>query len=81
VNSLDYFWTRGSVEARTLSLADAVLTQVEQREKRGVYTHILAFHELSTTAAVMSELIANLKARGYRFVTLSEYMQLVGTRP
>ena len=81
VNSLDYLWTRGSVEARTRSLADAVLTQVEQREKRGVYTHILAFHELSTTAAVMSELIANLKARGYRFVTLSEYMQLVGARP
>jgi len=45
------------------------------------YTHILAFHELSTTAAVMSELIANLKARGYRFVTLSEYMQLVGQNP
>ena len=45
------------------------------------YTHILAFHELSTTAAVMSELIANLKARGYRFVTLSEYMQLVGAKP
>jgi len=81
VNSLDYLWTRGSVEAQTLSLADAVLTQVKQREKRGVYTHILAFHELSTTAAVMPELIANLKARGYRFVTLSEYMRLVGAKP
>ncbi len=81
VNSLDYLWTRDSVEARTLSLADAVLTQVEQREKRGVYTHILAFHELSSTAAIMPKLIANLKARGYRFVTLSEYMQLVGTGP
>jgi peptidoglycan/xylan/chitin deacetylase (PgdA/CDA1 family) len=57
------------------------LKQVEQREKQGVYTHILAFHELSTTAAVMPELIANLKARGYRFVTLSEYMQLVGAKP
>ena len=81
VNSLDYLWTRGSVEARRRSLADAVLTQVEQRERQGVYTHILAFHELSTTAAVMSELIGDLKARGYRFVTLSEYMQLVGARP
>jgi peptidoglycan/xylan/chitin deacetylase (PgdA/CDA1 family) len=29
----------------------------------------------------MPELIANLKARGYRFVTLSEYMQLVGAKP
>jgi peptidoglycan-N-acetylglucosamine deacetylase len=81
VNSLDYLWTRNSVEAHTLSLADAVLTQVEQREKRGVYTHILAFHELSTTTAVMPELIATLKARGYRFVTLREYMRLVGARP
>jgi hypothetical protein len=59
------------------SLVDAVLKQVEQREKRGVYTHILVFHELSTTAAVMRELIGNLRARGDRFMTLSEYMQLV----
>jgi peptidoglycan-N-acetylglucosamine deacetylase len=81
VNSLDYLWTKDSVEYPKTSLVDAVLKQVEQREKRGVYTHILAFHELSTTAAVMSELIANLKARGYRFVTLSEYMQLVGAKP
>jgi peptidoglycan-N-acetylglucosamine deacetylase len=81
VNSLDYLWTRNSVEHPKTPLVDGVLQQVEQREKRGVYTHILAFHELSTTTAVMPELIANLKARGYRFVTLSEYMQLVGARP
>jgi peptidoglycan/xylan/chitin deacetylase (PgdA/CDA1 family) len=79
INSLDYLCTRNNVQCPKPSLADAVLKQVEQREKHGVYTHILAFHELSTTAAVMPELIANLKARGYRFVTLSEYMQLVGT--
>jgi len=29
----------------------------------------------------MAELIANLKERGYRFVTLREYMQLVGAKP
>ena len=81
VNSLDYLWARDSVENPRPSLAEAVLKQVELREKQGVYTHILAFHELSTTAAVMPELIANLKARGYRFVTLSEYMQLVGPKP
>jgi hypothetical protein len=62
-------------------LADAVLNEVEQRERRGVYTHILAFHELSTTAAVMPALITNLKARGYRFVTLTEYMLLVAPQP
>ena len=57
-----------------------MLRQIEQREKHGVYTHILAFHELSTTSAIMPKLIADLKARGYRFVTLSEYMQLVRTK-
>jgi peptidoglycan/xylan/chitin deacetylase (PgdA/CDA1 family) len=57
-----------------------VIKQIEQREKHGVYTHILAFHELSSTTAVMPELISELKARGYRFVTVSEYMQLVGKR-
>jgi hypothetical protein len=57
-----------------------VLKQIEQREKHGVYTHILAFHELSTTTAMMPELITELKGRGYRFVTLSEYMQLVGAK-
>jgi peptidoglycan-N-acetylglucosamine deacetylase len=80
INSLDYLCTRNSTQCPKPSLADAVLKQIEQREKHGVYTHILAFHELSSTAAVMPELIANLKARGYRFVTLKEYMQLVGAK-
>jgi len=56
------------------------LRQIEQREKHGVYTHILAFHELSSTTAMMPELISDLKAKGYRFVTVNEYMQLVGAR-
>jgi len=81
VNSLDYLCTtRNPAGCPKPSLADAVLKQVEQREKQGVYTHILAFHELSTTAAIMPELIATLKARGYRFVTLSEYMHLVASQ-
>lgn len=79
VNSLDYLCAgRNPVACPKPSLADSVLKQIEQREKQGVYTHILAFHELSTTAAVMPELISTLKVRGYRFVTLSEYMRLVG---
>ena len=82
VNSLDYLCTnRNPAGCPKPSLADGVLQQVEQREKQGVYTHILAFHELSTTAAVMPELITNLKARGYRFVTLTEYMRLVAAKP
>jgi peptidoglycan-N-acetylglucosamine deacetylase len=78
INSLDYLCTRSSTQCPKPSLADAVLRQIERREKQGVYTHILAFHELSSTASVMPELIRNLKARGYRFVTVSEYMRLVG---
>lgn len=81
VNSLDYLCAGKAVGCPKPSLEEAVLKQVEQREKKGVYTHILAFHELSTTAAIMPHLITDLKARGYRFVTLSEYMKLVGSKP
>lgn len=81
LNSLDYLCTRNGRECPKPSLAESVLRQVEQREKQGVYTHILAFHELSSTAAIMPELITSLKARGYRFVTLTEYMRLVTAKP
>jgi peptidoglycan/xylan/chitin deacetylase (PgdA/CDA1 family) len=81
VNSLDYLCAGKAVGCPKPSLVDAVLKQVEQREKKGTYTHILAFHELSTTAAAMPRLIAELKDRGYRFVTLTEYMNLVAAKP
>jgi peptidoglycan/xylan/chitin deacetylase (PgdA/CDA1 family) len=82
VNSLDYLCAgKNPAGCPKPSLLEAVLKQLEQREKRGTYTHILAFHELSTTAAIMPRLITDLKARGYRFVTLSEYMKLVEQKP
>ena len=77
INSLDYLCARGNQACPKPSLADAVVREVEQREKHGVYTHILAFHELSSTTAIMPELITSLKSRGYRFVTLREYMRAV----
>jgi peptidoglycan/xylan/chitin deacetylase (PgdA/CDA1 family) len=80
VNSLDYLCAGKAVGCPKPSLPEAVLQQIEQREKKGTYTHILAFHELSTTAAIMPRLIGDLKARGYRFVTLAEYMKLVGSK-
>ena len=80
VNSLDYLCAGKAVGCPKPSLVDGVFKQLEQREKRGTYTHILAFHELSTTTAVMPRLIGDLKARGYRFVTLTEYMKLVGAK-
>ncbi len=82
VNSLDYLCAgKNPAGCPKPSLADAVLKQVEYREKKGTYTHILAFHELSTTANVMQRVISDLKARGYRFVTLTEYMNLVMSKP
>jgi peptidoglycan/xylan/chitin deacetylase (PgdA/CDA1 family) len=82
VNSLDYLCTnRNPAGCPKPSLAGAVLKEIDQRERQGVYTHILAFHELSTTAAAMPELISKLKANGYRFVTLTEYMKLVASKP
>ena len=80
VNSLDYLCAGKAVGCPKPSLPDAVLQQIGQREKKGTYTHILAFHELSTTVAAMPRLISDLKARGYRFVTLTEYMKLVGSK-
>ena len=81
VNSLDYLCAgKNPTGCPRPSLVDGVLKQVEQREKRGVYTHILAFHELTSTATVMPRLITDLKARGYRFVTLAEYMDMVASK-
>ena len=77
VNSQDYLCAGAHpAHCPQPSLIAAVLKQVEQREKAGVYTHVLAFHELSTTTAIVPELIRQLKARGYRFVRLDEYMRL-----
>lgn len=81
VNSLDYLCAGKAVGCPRPSLVDGVLKQIDQRERKGTYTHILAFHELSTTAAAMPRLISELKARGYRFVTLTEYMNLVTAKP
>jgi peptidoglycan/xylan/chitin deacetylase (PgdA/CDA1 family) len=78
VNSQDYLCAGSHpVQCPKPTLAASVLRQIEVRERQGVYTHILAFHELTTTTAILPDLIATLKARGYRFVTLSEYMHRV----
>ncbi len=78
VNSLDYLCAGARhPQCPKPSLADAVLRQIEQREKKGVYTHILAFHELTTTTAELPAIITRLKARGYRFATVAEYMRAV----
>lgn len=77
VNSLDYLCAGKASQCPKPSLADAVMRQIAERERHGVTTHILTFHELSTTYPAIEKLIPELKARGYRFVTLEEYMRLV----
>ena len=62
------------------SLQEFVLQEVSQREKKGTYTHILALHELSTTTAMLKSLLPALRERGYRFVSLDEYMKNVNAR-
>lgn len=76
VNTLDYLCAGSHAKnCPKPSLVASVVRQIEQRERKGVNTHILTFHELSTTTAVLPELISDLKARGYRFVTVNEYMK------
>ncbi len=77
VNSQDYLCVGKGVGCPKPSLSQSVVKAIEQREKKGVYTHVLAFHELTTTTAQLPELIATLKAKGYRFVTVTEYMKIV----
>jgi peptidoglycan/xylan/chitin deacetylase (PgdA/CDA1 family) len=78
VNSLDYLCAgTNPTHCPKSGLAASVLSQIDAREKHGIFTHILAFHELTTTTAAMPQIIASLKAKGYRFVTVKDYMSAV----
>jgi peptidoglycan/xylan/chitin deacetylase (PgdA/CDA1 family) len=77
VNSLDYLCAGKGAGCPKPSLAQSVIRTIEQREKQNVFTHVLVFHELTTTTTQLPELITALKAKGYRFVTVTEYMKLV----
>ncbi len=77
INSLDYLCAGKGAGCPKPSLAQSVVKVIEQRERHGVYTHVLAFHELTTTTTQLPELITALKAKGYRFVTVTEYARLV----
>jgi peptidoglycan-N-acetylglucosamine deacetylase len=78
VNSLDYLCVGKATQCPKPSLGDSVLKQIAQRERQGVNSHILTFHELSTTVTTLQTLLPELKARGYRFVRLDEYMKMAG---
>jgi peptidoglycan/xylan/chitin deacetylase (PgdA/CDA1 family) len=75
INSLDYLCAGAHPkQCPKDGLAVSVMKQIEAREKKGINSHILAFHELTTTTAAMPQVISSLKAKGYRFVTVREYM-------
>lgn len=75
VDSQDYLYYKlKTPQASESALHKYVLQRIAEREKKGVYDHILAFHELPPTAEELAELIPELKKRGYTFVLLRDYM-------
>jgi peptidoglycan-N-acetylglucosamine deacetylase len=78
VDSEDYFCVGKDLsKCPRPSLYDYVLQTLAQRERKGVFDHILVFHEIPNSVEVLSKLIPELKKRGYTFVTLQKYMELV----
>jgi peptidoglycan/xylan/chitin deacetylase (PgdA/CDA1 family) len=77
VNSSDYLCAGSAKQCPKPSLADSVMRQIEQREKKGLYDHVLVFHELTSTVPQLETLIPELQKRGYKFVTLQQYMSSV----
>ena len=79
INSVDYLCAGTNPRQCPAGGDEAfVLREIAAREKLGVTTHILTFHELSTTTLMLQRLIPQLKRQGYRFVTLQEYAREVG---
>ena len=78
INTLDYLCAgKHPTQCPKPSLAQAVMKQIDARERQGVTTDILTFHELTSTTAALDEVITALQGRGYRFVRLEEYLQRV----
>jgi peptidoglycan/xylan/chitin deacetylase (PgdA/CDA1 family) len=79
VDSQDYIYALQKVaNAAAKTEHDYVVQRIGQRERKGIYTHILVFHELPLSVGVLSTLIPELKKRGYEFVMLRDYMKTLG---
>ncbi len=77
VDSEDYFCVGKDLsKCPPPSLYAYVMQTLAQRERKGVYGHILVFHELPNSVEVLSRLIPELKKRGYSFVTLQKYLEV-----
>ena len=82
VDSQDYFCAgRDLTRCPKPSDYDYVLRSIEQRERQGVEQHILVFHELPQSVELLSQLIPELKKRGYSFVPLRKYMAEANRQP
>ena len=82
VDTQDYVFTNlPESKSPVDTLKKYVLRRIKQREKKGVYTHILVFHELPVTATALGTLIPELKQQGYQFLTLQDYMKAIGFAP
>lgn len=78
VDSEDYFCVgKDTSKCPKPSDYDYVWRTLAQREREGVYDHILAFHELPQSVDLLSRLIPALQQKGYRFVLLRDYMKEV----
>ena len=78
VDSQDYlYWQSNNRPPADPSLQHYVLQRIDQRERQGIYDHVLVFHELPHSVQVLATLIPELKNRGYRFVLLRDYMKTV----
>ncbi len=78
VDTQDYVFTNlAPSKLPVKTLRRYVLERIDQRERRGVYTHVLVLHELPLTVEALTTLIPELKKRGYGFLTLREYMKAV----
>jgi peptidoglycan/xylan/chitin deacetylase (PgdA/CDA1 family) len=76
VDTQDYVFTHlPESKAPVETLRKYVLERIAQREKRGIFTHVLVFHELPLTATTLKTLIPDLKQRGYEFLLLRDYMK------
>ena len=71
INSLDY------EDVQKKRPASALVTRVKNlvaaREKKGMFRHVLVFHELPLTVRALGELFPYFKKQGYRFSALEDY--------
>lgn len=81
VDTQDYVFTNlDPSKSPVETLRRYVLQRIDQRERKGIYNHVLVYHELPISAAALGTLIPELKQRGYEFLTLRDYMKAIAPK-